>query len=618
VLIVGIIASLALIRNPQIFKSKAAQDIYNEVYITDSAGQSICQGDRCQTGSSDLYISFNKEGLERIKNESAPKPGIVTQILDNTENTLQAMALDAPQPISGYLAQSPLFGPPDFITRYGLSLDNLDQAVSEAINDNVGYKNDLVSGLSALTGRLFGPQINLLRAVFRLPLDTPDNAVFSIAKNNAPKISYAVKGGLGDISIEPPITEQCNDAKPKTSDVKLICDLLDYQKRFIETGISPECDDPNRNIKYPDLDEICEVQKQFKLKWQNMPAECMKENTELLVKLECAAWQGELRSLQQTANSICNSATSQSSEQRLRCELQKSRIHICDDPALSAKCQNFGVNIDNECQIKDLLCGDTKDQSSPNIGGLQVEAAAKSRKKPPKDELERKAFEVYEKYFGPDWQNILFRYLLIDDVRSATNEDIAQAQQEGGIGWVNTQETDYDGKIIFNTIRIFESAGTDDYALRTEVGEALWNLLENTAVTSEPPMNLKEQTMPQGFRQIRDILKSKGLTVGDVFGQVVDFCRQILDTWGKTYRVQPRDRYSGLSPNSLRDYKSIPEWKSEGFADGIAVEIKIRSGLPLDYREQRVYADLTTGSNKGSMEVIKVVVDAFLPPISRR
>ncbi|MBI4038774.1 hypothetical protein HY384_02345 [Candidatus Daviesbacteria bacterium] len=217
----------------------------------------------------------------------------------------------------------------------------------------------------------------------------------------------------------------------------------------------------------------------------------------------------------------------------------------------------------------------------------------------PRDESERRAFAIYGSYFGPNWQDELRRSLFID-VRSATPED--RLREGSHVGWVSTtaEATTTDNHLVRNHIIIFNLNGATDWPLRTEVGESLYNLLENSAVTRSLPTS--ENEVARGFQ---------GLVTGNVTPEaVVAFSGEILDKWNQVYTQRP-SRYAGMNPNSQREYRDIPEWKSEGFSDAVAVEIRRRSGKPLDVHEQAVWSSL----NPLAQEIIRTSVDAFLPKI---
>lgn len=71
ILVIGLIALLILIKNPQIFKSRANQRLYNAIEVTNSQGQLLCNGNGCNTDSLDVNIRLNIEEIERIRNKQA-------------------------------------------------------------------------------------------------------------------------------------------------------------------------------------------------------------------------------------------------------------------------------------------------------------------------------------------------------------------------------------------------------------------------------------------------------------------------------------------------------------------------------------------------------------------
>ena len=218
----------------------------------------------------------------------------------------------------------------------------------------------------------------------------------------------------------------------------------------------------------------------------------------------------------------------------------------------------------------------------------------------PKNEVERKAFGIYGLYFGGNWQNELYKSLFIE-VRSATTDD--RLREGPNAGWISTtaEATTDNNHLVKNHVIIFDERGASDFPLRTEIGESLWNLLENAAVTKSLPAN--ETGVATGFQD---------LVTGTVTPQaVIEFSGDILDKWDQVYTQRPTNRYAGMNPNSTREYKNISEWKSEGFADALGVEIRRRSGNPLDAHEQSIWGSL----NPLAQEIIKSSIDAFLPVI---
>lgn len=233
------------------------------------------------------------------------------------------------------------------------------------------------------------------------------------------------------------------------------------------------------------------------------------------------------------------------------------------------------------------------------LGLTQKDLGIRSVNREPHNETERRAFGIYGSYFGPNWQDELRRSLFID-VRSATQED--RLREGPHVGWVSTaaEATVSDDHVVKNHIIIFDDRGATDFPLRTEVGESLWNLLENAAVTRSLPTN--ESGAANGFQN---------LVAGNVTPEAVaDFCGEILDKWNQVYTQKP-NRYAGMNPNSTREYRNIPEWKSEGFADALAVEVRRRSGNPIDAHEQSIWNSM----NPLAQEIIRTSADAFLPPV---
>lgn len=215
----------------------------------------------------------------------------------------------------------------------------------------------------------------------------------------------------------------------------------------------------------------------------------------------------------------------------------------------------------------------------------------------PTNELERRATKVYGSYFGPNWRDVLSRELLVN-VRAATTQDLANNPAVRGFVATQAEVLSDSKKLVRNHIILF-SNGTE-FGLRSEIGESIYNILEDVVVTGSLPGT--ESNLPSGIRSL-----VQGGTTPEA---VVDFCRQLLDRWDSAYTTRPV-RYAGMNPNTRRNYKGIPEWKSEGFADGIAVEIRRRSGKPLDAHEQQIRG----GFNHYQQEIIKASADIFLPPV---
>lgn len=216
-------------------------------------------------------------------------------------------------------------------------------------------------------------------------------------------------------------------------------------------------------------------------------------------------------------------------------------------------------------------------------------------KREPRDDLKRQAFATYERYFGPNWQENFQKYLLIQ-VRSATPADWQRVRAERAVGYVATtaETTNDEDRIVANHIQFFQQ--TSPYALLTEVGESVYNVLENVAVTGSVP------EIAQGYKE--------RLENGDSKTSLVDFSRQILDRWDQAYRLRPA-RYSGINPNDQREYKGIPVWKSEGFSDGIALEVKRRAGESLNPAEQSVWDSF----GHYGQDILRISTDLFVPPV---
>jgi hypothetical protein len=222
---------------------------------------------------------------------------------------------------------------------------------------------------------------------------------------------------------------------------------------------------------------------------------------------------------------------------------------------------------------------------------------------PERENLERQTGFVYETYFGPDWKKLLFEHLLTS-VKQATPEDW---KREGDIiAHVSTTAV-LDPKTMFlmgQQITVYTDP--NDFYLRHELGEALWNVLQFTA--------LQDETKPFRVYQKGETLLPVG--VGKLLQQgypgatIIDYCRRVLDSWGEGYQIR-LDEYHVMRPDRLREYGDIPEWKSEGFADAVAVDVRRRSGLPVDDSEQGIWESL------GGMgdEIVVPCVGYFLPPI---
>ncbi len=206
------------------------------------------------------------------------------------------------------------------------------------------------------------------------------------------------------------------------------------------------------------------------------------------------------------------------------------------------------------------------------LGLTQQDLGVGFKETRPKDEIEARAFEIYSYYFGPNWQQLLGEYLFTS-VRSATLADRERAGLRVGLVSTDAEHRVLDNRLIANHVVVFTPNSDIEYPLRTEVGEALWNILENATVTKTLPRN-EEGKVAAGFDK---------LVKGNQNNQsaVVDFTGHVLDKWNSSYTEKPTNRYIGMNPDLPREYGGIPEWKSEGFADAIAVEIRRRTTRPL-------------------------------------
>ncbi len=218
--------------------------------------------------------------------------------------------------------------------------------------------------------------------------------------------------------------------------------------------------------------------------------------------------------------------------------------------------------------------------------------------------LERQTGNIYGGYFGPSWRQEMADYLLAE-IRVANSEDTARVGAQRG--WTETaaEATLADNRIVKNHIVVHQlpSQELGDYALRTEVGEALYYLLENAAVAGKIPEG--KNGVPKGF---------ESLVESSPEPDVVAFCEELLDGWNNAYNQKPVDRYSGMNSSFPREYKNIPEWKSEGFSDGVAIEIRRKSGSPLSQRESRIWNSFTPEAKN----ILQVSVDQFVPPVVTR
>lgn len=58
-LISGIIAGVILVQNPQIFRPKASEEIYNAIEVKDEEGNSLCSENECEIQDPNSPIKFN-------------------------------------------------------------------------------------------------------------------------------------------------------------------------------------------------------------------------------------------------------------------------------------------------------------------------------------------------------------------------------------------------------------------------------------------------------------------------------------------------------------------------------------------------------------------------------
>lgn len=220
---------------------------------------------------------------------------------------------------------------------------------------------------------------------------------------------------------------------------------------------------------------------------------------------------------------------------------------------------------------------------------------------PPK-EMESKAEEIYMTYFGSSWREKLHKYLLIE-VAVATPED--RIREGNKIGWVGTSTVIDKHTSAIKQNRIIIYSNPNDFSLRTEIGESLYNLLQCTALSN------KVYKYKEGDDQF--FLEGVANLINQGFGKddIPQKCCEILNYWDKNYTNKPK-RYHGMNPDRPREYKGIPEWKSEGFADAVAVEIRRKSGLPLSAFERDIWQQLDPLGPK----LIEPCVEIFLPPIT--
>lgn len=217
--------------------------------------------------------------------------------------------------------------------------------------------------------------------------------------------------------------------------------------------------------------------------------------------------------------------------------------------------------------------------------------------------LEQQTAEVFGGYFGPDWRSSL-RDTLLADVRVATAEDTKRVGSQRGYTETVAEATTAENRLVKNHIVVHQLPVGElaDYALRTEIGEALYNLMENATVNGKIPRNNKG--VPQGF---------ESLVASSPESEVAAFCGDLLDGWSQAYNQRPNDRYSGLT-GVVREYGNIPEWKSEGYSDGVAIDIKRKSGLPLTSNEIKIWNSFTPQAKN----ILDISTTQFLPPVVRR
>ena len=69
VLTIGLVVAIILVRNQQIFKSRANIDLSSTFTVTDEIGNEVnCSGTTCSTYSNTVQIKFNQDQLEALKN----------------------------------------------------------------------------------------------------------------------------------------------------------------------------------------------------------------------------------------------------------------------------------------------------------------------------------------------------------------------------------------------------------------------------------------------------------------------------------------------------------------------------------------------------------------------
>ncbi|OGE26228.1 hypothetical protein A3C26_02770 [Candidatus Daviesbacteria bacterium RIFCSPHIGHO2_02_FULL_39_12] len=67
-LMAGLISLIYLVQNTQIFKSRANEQLYNAIEVTDGEGNNICQGNKCDLKPV-IKFKVNISELERLKNQ---------------------------------------------------------------------------------------------------------------------------------------------------------------------------------------------------------------------------------------------------------------------------------------------------------------------------------------------------------------------------------------------------------------------------------------------------------------------------------------------------------------------------------------------------------------------
>lgn len=67
--LVGLLVVLYLIKKPQIFKSKASNEIYDAFTFTDNQGKIYCDRNICTTNALDINVKIDIDQLEKIANQ---------------------------------------------------------------------------------------------------------------------------------------------------------------------------------------------------------------------------------------------------------------------------------------------------------------------------------------------------------------------------------------------------------------------------------------------------------------------------------------------------------------------------------------------------------------------